>query len=81
MSPCQKSAIRRLTVKAAYCPKTVTISKSVEELAREVALVQGQSGGREEDSETDDRKRAIACANVSTGGLWTATPPIAHAGR
>ena len=27
------------------------------------------------------KKRATACAEVSTGGIWTATPPIAHAGR
>ena len=27
------------------------------------------------------RKWAIACADISTGGFWTTTPPIAHAGR
>ena len=27
------------------------------------------------------KKRAISCAEVRTGGFWTTTPPLAHAGR
>ena len=51
-SPCQKSAIERPTVKVVSCLKTLTISKRLEELAREVARVPGQPAGKEEDSET-----------------------------
>ena len=51
VSLCKKSAIQRPTVKMASCLKTVTISKSLEELARGVARVQGQPADKEEDSE------------------------------
>ena len=36
------------------CLKTATISKSLEELARVVARVQGQLAGKDKDSETID---------------------------
>ena len=34
-----------------------------------------------EGQRNQQRKWAIACSEVSTEGFWTATPPIAHAGR
>ena len=58
VSPYQKSVIRcptpRLMLMVSSCPKTVTISKGLEELAREIARVQGQPVGKEEHSETSD---------------------------
>ena len=43
--------------------KGVTMSKSLEELAREVARVQGQPAGREEDSETSDESGPLLVPN------------------
>ena len=54
VSPCQKSVIQCPTPKVASCLKAVTMSKSLGELAREVARAQGQPAGKEEDSETSD---------------------------
>ena len=54
VSPCWKSAIRRPTPKVVSGLKTETISKSLEELARVVARVQGQLAGKDKDSETID---------------------------
>ena len=42
-----------------YCLKSVTISRSLEELAREVARVQGQPAGKEEDSETSNETKPL----------------------
>ena len=42
------------TPKLVSCLKNVAVSKSLEDLAREVARVQGQPTGKEEDSETRD---------------------------
>ena len=54
VSPSQKSMILCRTVKVVSCLKNVTMSKSLEELAREGARVQGQSAGKEEDDGTSD---------------------------
>ena len=54
VSPYQKCMIQCPTPKVVSCLKNVTMSKSLEELAREVARVQGQSDGKGEDSETID---------------------------
>ena len=40
--------------KAGVLSENVAVSKRLEDLAREVARVQGQSAGQEEDSETSD---------------------------
>ena len=63
VSPCQKSVIRCPTPKLASSMKGVTMSKSPEELAREVARVQGQPAGREEDSETSDESGPFPVPN------------------
>ena len=73
MIPCQRSVLQCPTPKLVSCLKTVTKSKSVEELAREVARVQGQPAGKEEDSEIS--------AEVRTASVWATTPLFAHAGR
>ena len=63
------------------CLTNVAVSKSLEELAREVARVQGQPASKEEDSETKQRKRASTRAEVRTLSVWATAPPFAHAGR
>ena len=78
---CQNSVIRRPTPKVVFCLKKVTVSKILEELAREVARVQGQPAGKEEDGRDQRRRRAAVSAEVRTGGLWKSTPPFAHADR
>ena len=55
VSLCQKSVIRCPTPKVGSCLKNVTMSNSLEELARGVARVQGQPAGKEEDSEARDK--------------------------
>ena len=47
--PCQKSAIRCFSPAVASCLKSVTNSKCLEQLAREVAGVQGRPAGKQED--------------------------------
>ena len=42
------------TPKVVSCLENVTVSKGLEELAREVARVQGQAAGKEEDSVSSD---------------------------
>ena len=42
------------TPKLVSCPKKVAVSKNLKVLAREVARVQGQPAGKEEDSDTSD---------------------------
>ena len=54
---------------------------SVEELAREVARVQGQPAGEEEGSESSDENVPLPGAEVRTSRVWTTTPAFAHAGR
>ena len=57
-------------MRAASCQTVVTISDTLEELAREVARAQGQHTGREEDSETSDESgqlRVPKSARVVSG--------------
>ena len=54
VSPCQRSVIRCPTPKVGSCLKNVTMPKSLEALAREVARVQGKPAAMEEDSEISD---------------------------
>ena len=60
-------------------PDAVAVSKSLEELVREVSRVEGQPAGKEE--ETSDESGASICAEVRTGRVLATTPPFAHAGR
>ena len=53
-SSCLKSVFRCLTPKVASCLKGVTMTKGLEDQAREVARVEGQPAGTEEDIETID---------------------------
>ena len=75
----QKSAVRCPTPVVAACPKSVTNSKSLEELTSGCAIsrpARWQRGGQR----NQRRKRAITCAEVRTGDFWTTTPPPAHSG-
>ena len=74
-SPCQKSAIRRPTVKAASCPKTVTILKESRGAGTR-SCAGSRPAIRQRGQRNQRRQPAFACAEVST-----ATPPIALAGR
>ena len=65
--------------KGESCLINVAASKSLQELAREVAR-KGQPAGREEDSETSDENGDMTWAEVRTGSFWTTTPPFAHVG-
>ena len=56
------------TPKVASCLKGVTTSKSLEELARRVAQVQGQLAGKEEDSETSDENELLPVPKSSRVG-------------
>ena len=54
VSPCQRSVLQCPPPKLVSRRKNVAVSKSLEELTREVPQVQGQPAGKEEDSETSD---------------------------
>ena len=54
VSPCQRFALRCPTPKLVSCLKDVSVSKNLEDLAREVVWLQGQPVGKKEDSETID---------------------------
>ena len=78
VSPCQSSVLWCPTPKLVSRLKSVALSKGLEELAREGARVQAHRwhrGGQR----NQRRKRATTCAGVCTGGVWTTTPPFAHA--
>ena len=57
------------------------MSKSLEDLAREVARVQGQPAGKAEEGGSSDVSGANAGAETRTSGFWTRTPPFAHDDR
>ena len=59
VSPCQKSVIRCPTLEVVSCLKNEKMSKSLEELAREVVRVQGQPAGKEEDRGTSDESGSM----------------------
>ena len=46
-SPCQRSEIRCPTPRVVSCMMITTVSKSLEEVAREIARIQGQPAGKE----------------------------------
>ena len=53
VSPCQRSVLPGPMPKLVSC-LNVTVSQSLQKFAREVACVQGEPAGNEEDSETSD---------------------------
>ena len=81
VSLCQRSVPPVPDAKTGVLSEECGSAKSLEELVCEVARVQGQAAGKEEDSENQRRRRASTSAEVRTGGVWTTTPPFAHAGR
>ena len=75
-SPCQKSAIRRSTFNVASCPKTLTISKGLEELAGEVVRGQGQPVGKEVDTKTSEEMvPQLVPTSTRVSDFWMATSP------
>ena len=81
VNPHQKPVIRCPTQKVVSCLQNVTMRRSLEVLAREVARVQGQPAGQRGGQLNLRRKRASSCAEVRTGSVWTTAQPSAHAGR
>ena len=62
--------IRCPTPKVVSCLKSVTVSKSLGELAREVALSQGQPAGKEEDSEISDDHGPLPLPKTAREVSW-----------
>ena len=58
-----------------------TASKSLGEVARENARIQGQPAVKDEDGVSSDGSGPLLNAKVCTHGVWTSTPPFAHADR
>ena len=77
----QRSVLRCPTPKLVSCLKNVEVSKSLEELEREVSRAQGQQVGKEEYSETSVENGLSTSAEVGMGSVWATTQPFAHAGR
>ena len=71
MSPSQKSVL--------WCPTPQLVS--LEELAREVARLQGQPAGKEVDSETSEENGPLHVPKSARVVSGRTTPPFAHAGR
>ena len=81
VSPCQKSGIRCPTPKMASCLKSVTMSKVSPGAGTRSCSSSREGRWQRGRQRNQRRKRATACAEVSTGGFWTTTPPPSHAGR